>query len=467
MSEPTTLAEARRARPRQNRDERIPPHNLDAEASLLGALLLSPTNTWEAIGNVVTADDFYKPAHQHIYRAMRQLAQAYEPVDVVTVVDTLRRSGLLDDVGGPAALLELQAVTPVISNANRYAKIVLGTSQRRALAWAAAQIGEWAFDEPDDPTEQGSTAIFDRARQHLTDLQTRMSRLSMETHTPRITDITAEAWAPPEWTIPGQLQRGDRLIVLGAASRGKTTFVRQLLTFAAGGLHPYRGDMSRTYPLFGAEPAVTMRCLVVDLENSRRQWNRQTKPMVDFVCHRTGRTELDLFVHATGGAKFDPVNSASDRAELVMRMQEVRPDILFFGPIYKTETTEDWKNDARKLQELLDDLRAAFNCSVIMEAHTGRTGKHQRGAADWEYWPELVKRLERSKDDDTLRNIENGRVPREEDVYRYWPTQVAWHNRVMPLRAIWPKNTWLGDGDPRPAYDRHPDWENQRDDEPF
>ena len=77
---------------------RVPPHNLEAEESVLGALLLSR----EAIGTVselgLTPEDFYRPAHRHIYDAVRSLYASAGPVDVVTVADELRRHGLLDEI---------------------------------------------------------------------------------------------------------------------------------------------------------------------------------------------------------------------------------------------------------------------------------------------------------------------------------------------------------------------------------
>ncbi len=93
------------------------PHNIDAEESVLGAMLLSR----EAIGIVsemgLNPADFYRPANRHIFDAIRALYSSAAPADTVTVADELRRAGLLDEVGGPAALHELQNATPAISSA--------------------------------------------------------------------------------------------------------------------------------------------------------------------------------------------------------------------------------------------------------------------------------------------------------------------------------------------------------------
>ena len=140
-------------RPHARNDNRVPPHNLDAEESLLGALLLSR----EVVGKVaelgLQVDHFYKPAHQHVYAAIRGLMATGQPVDVVTVADELRRTGLLDEIGGAQLLLELQNATPAISNANRYAKIVQDTAVLRRLIGVASEIAEIAYLEPDDVTK--------------------------------------------------------------------------------------------------------------------------------------------------------------------------------------------------------------------------------------------------------------------------------------------------------------------------
>ncbi|MBU3704967.1 MAG: replicative DNA helicase, partial [Ilumatobacteraceae bacterium] len=87
---------------------RVPPHNLDAEASLLGAMLLSKDAIGSAAERGVTPSDFYKSGHQHIHDAIQSLNVAGEPVDVVTVSDKLQRAGLLETTGGIDYLVELQ-----------------------------------------------------------------------------------------------------------------------------------------------------------------------------------------------------------------------------------------------------------------------------------------------------------------------------------------------------------------------
>jgi len=129
---------------------RIPPHNLQAEESVLGAALLSR----DAIGVVgelgLTVRDFYSPAHQNVFDAVQSLYSSSGPVDVVTVADELRRNGLLDEIGGIERLNELQDATPSVSGAEHYARIVMDTALLRRLIHTAGEITDLAFGEPDD-----------------------------------------------------------------------------------------------------------------------------------------------------------------------------------------------------------------------------------------------------------------------------------------------------------------------------
>ncbi len=153
-------------------DGRVPPHNLDAEESLLGALLLSR----DAVGAVaemgMSVDHFYKPAHQHVFSSIRSLLMEGESIDVVTVADRLRRDGLLDDIGGPQLLLQLQNATPAISNATRYARIVQDTAMLRRLIGVAGEIAEMAYSEPDDVTkalDEAESKVFEIAEARVVD----------------------------------------------------------------------------------------------------------------------------------------------------------------------------------------------------------------------------------------------------------------------------------------------------------
>jgi replicative DNA helicase len=156
---------------RPERSGRVPPHNLQAEESLLGAMLLSK-DAIAVASERLRPDDFYKPAHGHVYDAITSLNGAGEPADPVTVADELRRSGLLDAIGGPSLLVNLQAGTPATSNAGRYAKIIEDHALLRRMIGVAGEIAELGYDLPEDVAkaiDHAESMVFEVAQRRVTD----------------------------------------------------------------------------------------------------------------------------------------------------------------------------------------------------------------------------------------------------------------------------------------------------------
>src|SRR5215468_6726418 len=157
---------------RRGASGRVPPHNLEAEESLLGAMLLSRDAITAAVEAHVESSDFYKPAHGHIYEAIQALHGLGEPADPVTVAEELRRADLLDGIGGRSALLLIQANTPASANAGHYARIVNELALLRRLIGAAGDIAEMGYDTSDDVTEtldRAEALVFEVAERRVSD----------------------------------------------------------------------------------------------------------------------------------------------------------------------------------------------------------------------------------------------------------------------------------------------------------
>lgn len=149
---------------------RVPPHNLEAEESLLGAMMLSRDAIAAAVEAGVTSTTFYGPAHLHIHDAIRKLYSQGEPVDPVTVADELDRAGVvLHGDGNRQPLLRLQASTPASANAAHYATIVVELATLRALVAAGAAIVDIGFDDGVESVR----ASVDRAEQLVYDVAER------------------------------------------------------------------------------------------------------------------------------------------------------------------------------------------------------------------------------------------------------------------------------------------------------
>jgi len=150
---------------------RIPPHDLEAEESLLGAMLLS-NDAASAAMEVCSAGDFYKPAHGHIFGAICNLMERGEPIDAVTVTDELKRSGLLEAVGDPSVFVSLQANTPSIANARHYAEIVEEHSLLRRLIGVAGEIADIGYSLPENvegAIDEAEQMVFNVAERRTAD----------------------------------------------------------------------------------------------------------------------------------------------------------------------------------------------------------------------------------------------------------------------------------------------------------
>jgi replicative DNA helicase len=165
-----SLDDARR-RTRSGTTGRVPPHNLQAEESLLGAMLLSRDAIAAAV-ETCGVEDFYKPAHGHVFDAICSLYGQGEPADPVTVADELRRADLLEAIGGPGTLISLQANTPATANAGRYARIVEEHALLRRLIGVAGEIAEIGYGVPEDVAQaidRAESMVFEIAERRVTD----------------------------------------------------------------------------------------------------------------------------------------------------------------------------------------------------------------------------------------------------------------------------------------------------------
>jgi replicative DNA helicase len=129
--------------------ERVPPHNVEAEESVLGSMLLSKDAIAEVL-ELLREDDFYRPAHRTVFRSVLELYGHGDAVDAVTVQEELRRNGSLADIGGAPFLHTLVASVPTAANAGYYARIVKEAGVLRRLIDVGTQIVQLGFETPQD-----------------------------------------------------------------------------------------------------------------------------------------------------------------------------------------------------------------------------------------------------------------------------------------------------------------------------
>ncbi len=147
-------------------EPQVPPQNLDAEESVLGAMMLSPSAI-AAVSEVLSpvGHEYYRESHAKVYRAALALYAKGEPVDAITLVDELDERGELEDVGGKVRIHELAALVPASANAGHYAQIVKEAATLRGLIRVGGEIARLGWERPGETPE-----LVDRAEQILFDL---------------------------------------------------------------------------------------------------------------------------------------------------------------------------------------------------------------------------------------------------------------------------------------------------------
>ncbi len=213
---------------------RVPPQAVDVEMAVLGAMLLEK----EAIAKAVEVLDetaFYKPAHQQIFAAMIGLFERSEPVDLITLIDELRRRGQLEKIGGEVYLTELTTKITSSANIEFHAHIVLEKALMRQLISSSSEVINRAFHETEDALDlldQAEQRIFQISEQRM-----KKSFVSMNTAVHSTMELLESihgkhsgiTGVPSGFAeldnVTGGFQKSDMVIVAGRPSQGKTALV--------------------------------------------------------------------------------------------------------------------------------------------------------------------------------------------------------------------------------------------------
>lgn len=216
---------------------RTQPQNVDAETSLLGALLID-ADALVKIADSVSADDFFDDRHKHIYESVIKLYDRHSPIDVLTLADQLKSDGYLDMVGGPSYLTELTNYVPTASHVEQYGEIVAQKALRRRLINAAEDITELGYNETHglrELIEEAETKLFEVSQRQI-----KHDVISLETILGESFDRLDElhkdkgkirgvptGFKDLDATLAG-FQRSDLIILAARPSMGKTALALNL-----------------------------------------------------------------------------------------------------------------------------------------------------------------------------------------------------------------------------------------------
>jgi replicative DNA helicase len=300
VADGSTARRGRRERAETAVPGRVPPHDLDAERSVLSSLLLDP-RAFHDVSLELRADDFYHPAHQTVYRAMLAIHEEGRPVDLITLSEQLNARKQLDQVGGTVFLAEVADFAATAANVAHHARIVRDKSVKRRLAAVATEIVESSFEDAgsaDELLDFAESKIFDVSK-----AQSRSTFQSLHAEMPGTFDyVEAIMNRGGELTgIPtgfrdldqmtGGLQAGELVVIAARPSMGKTAFALNIARNAAV-------DHGKKVAVFSLE--MTTRSLIIRLLSSEAaiDFSSLRKGFLPMTDYRRLQTAADKLTNA-------------------------------------------------------------------------------------------------------------------------------------------------------------------------
>lgn len=222
--------------------QRIPPHSMEAEQSVLGSMLLDKEAV-AAAGEVLQAEDFYSDAHREIYEAMLSLYEAGKPVDLVTLVDELDQRGTMDGVGGLTYVTDLSRMVPSTANVRYYIRIIEEKSILRKLIKASGSIMNESYEaskEVDEIINQAEKSIFDISQkqsttsfEHIKDTLLSSYAKIEELYNSKgsITGLPT-GFVELDYKLSG-MHPSELILVAARPGMGKTSFIMNVAQYAA------------------------------------------------------------------------------------------------------------------------------------------------------------------------------------------------------------------------------------------
>lgn len=403
------------------------PHDVTAEQAVLGAMMLSPVAAGECL-QALTAADFYRGAHQHLFAAIAAIVREGATADAITVKAQLEAEGKLRVAGEAPYLHTLIASVPTVAVAVSYAQIVRGYAIRRRLLESGRRIVQMAGEDGAD-----AHGLTERAVREVEAV--RDSGAGDDFATPSADEFldVPDGADSYDWVIPGLLERGDRMVITGTEGLGKTQLLLQIGVTAAAGIHP-----------FDHKP-VTPRCvLYIDCENGASYVRRRLRPLA-LAAAQSGypvpRGGMFIEVRPEG------MDLALERdvSRLLRLTSVIGPDLVILGPLYRLAPRAlNSDDEAAPVIAALNMLRARGAC-VLLEAHAGHglgmggvRDLRPRGSSAFLGWPEFGYGLRPAQHPDAKRRRLIDVVPwRGDRDQRDWPEMLA-GGGVWPWSAYVP-----------------------------
>jgi replicative DNA helicase len=305
---------------------KIPPHNLEAEESVLGALMLDSKSIFQ-IADLLRKEDFYSPSNSKIYESILRLYERHQPIDLVSIKSDLRETGDLDNVGGTAHLTKLIESVPTASHIEHYAKIVKNKKILRDLVTASAEIHETAFGEGESDNIEG---VLDSVEKKIFSI----SQSSTSQRFVQVRDELNSAYERIE-----RLHQGEK--VLSGLPTGFPGLDNMLSGF-------HKSDLI----ILGARPSLGKTALALDI--ARHLATKEKKSVALFSLEMSKEQIIDRLIASEAGVPLWNLRTGRLKDEIDFQLVQAALDTLSGAKLFVDDapspTVLQMRSMARRLQ---------------------------------------------------------------------------------------------------------------------
>lgn len=390
---------------------------MNAEQAVLGAVLRSNSIYREA-ARYVTGSDFQNPTLGAVFDGLGRLIATGDTVDAVTVELHFPEWGVRGLSSADPWLWLDAALYPQV--AVSAAQIVRAGALRRRGETVMARALEDLKDTGTNPAE-----VIERVQRDL------VSEARGELSSVTLADVL-QTPDEQDWVVPGLLEAKDRLILTGHEGLGKTTLVRQLLILPAAGLHPFTFER--------IEPVTA---LVVDAENTAKQWMRATRWMVGNAVKVT-KSDPSRRIHMSLSGRINLLDPTV-LGDIHRLIDQHKPGLVFIGPLYRLALQMNTDEQIAPVIAALDSIRDR-GVALVIEAHAGHAvgingvrDVRPRGSSALLGWPEFGYGIRKDTSDGAPSDRFDFVAWRGARETRQWPTALRRGNWEL---GDWP---WLVD----------------------
>ena len=365
--------------------DRTPPHNIDAEQAVLGAIFLVP-DTIVTATEILEPEDFYRVSHQRIFETMIRLTDKGEPIDLVTITTELEDLKLLNEVGGVSYLTDIANSVPTAANIEYYARIVEEKSTLRRIIFAATDIVTKTYDEGDEVTDlldhaektileisqNKASGRFQNIQDVLVDVYDNIEQLHNQQD--EVTGI-ATGFRDLDHITSG-FQKNDLIIVAARPSVGKTAFALNIAQNVAVNSDENVAIFSLE---MGADQLVMrMLCAEGNIDSQRlRTGKLQEEDWRKLTMAMGSLSNAGIYIDDTPGIKVNEIRSKCRRLKQESGLGMVLIDYLQLIQGSSASSRENRQQEVSEISRALKALARELEVPVIALSQLSR-GVEQR-----------------------------------------------------------------------------------------